>query len=192
MERLGDERVVRDLAGTGEILGAGELVREDDGEQVLGILTLELRRSPAAAVAAFDGERDGCRPAPSRGEQRCVQQRLCERVAGTGAGEVSGDLVEGKAVSGAQGEDDAVLECGGLQLEIEAPAEALAQRQSPGAVDPRPVGRVDDEVHVTGLVEEPLHGQLLLTGDHAQRRACQGEVAGELFRRCRGQSIMAH
>src|SRR6185437_14871898 len=44
----------------------------------------------------------------------------------------------------------------GLQLEVERAAEALAQRQPPGAVHPAAEGRVDDELHAARLVEEAL------------------------------------
>ena len=55
-----------------------------------------------------------------------------------------------------------------LQLEVEAAAEALAQRQAPGAVDAPAERRVDDELHAARLVEEAL-------GDHAS--SCVGTRA---------------
>ena len=44
-------------------------------------------------------------------------------------------------------EQDGVFRRGGLQLEIELTAEALAQRQPPRLVDPASERRVDDELH---------------------------------------------
>ena len=70
---------------------------------------------------------------------------------------------------------DAVVRGGGLQLEIEGAAEALAQRQAPGAVDARAEGRVEDELHAAGFVEEAL-------GHHV--RGC-GHARPERARRLR-------
>ena len=57
---------------------------------------------------------------------------------------------------------DAVVGRRRLQLEIERPAEALAQRQPPGTVDTAAERRVDHQLHATRLVEETL-------GDDAAR-----------------------
>jgi hypothetical protein len=42
------------------------------------------------------------------------------------------------------------------QLEVEALAELLAQREAPGAVDAAAEGRVQHELHAARLVEEAL------------------------------------
>ena len=49
--------------------------------------------------------------------------------------QVARDFLEREAVRGRQRQDDRVLGRGRLQLEIELAAEALAQRQAPGAID---------------------------------------------------------
>ncbi len=72
------------------------------------------------------------------------------------------DHFQRKRVLLAQRDDDAVIGGGGLQFEIERAAEALAQRQSPGAVDARAERRVDHELHAAAFVEEAL-------GHHACR-----------------------
>src|SRR5690606_40944446 len=59
-----------------------------------------------------------------------------------------------------EGEQDAVLGRGRLQLEVEGPAEGLAQREPPGPVDAAAERGMDDELHAAGIVEEAL-------GDHA-------------------------
>ena len=65
---------------------------------------------------------------------------------------------------------------GGLQLEVEAAAKSLAQRQSPGSIDPRPERRVDHQLHSARLVEEPLEDDLFPARDHAQRRLLSGDI----------------
>ena len=62
-----------------------------------------------------------------------------------------------------QRDHDAVIGGRRLQFEIEGTAEALAQRQSPRAIDARTEGRVDDQLHAAALIEEAF-------GDHAAYR----------------------
>ena len=130
---------------------------------------------------AADRERRGRDPAPARGKHGRLQRRLGEHVAhGLGA-QVAPDFLQRKAVGGAQREHDAVLERRGLQLEVELPAEALAEREAPGPVQARAEGRMDDEVGVTHLVEEALEDQRAAGGQHAERGPGRRQVGGELL-----------
>ena len=52
---------------------------------------------------------------------------------------------------------DAVFICRCLKLEIERLAEALAQRETPAAVDTTPKGRMDYDVHVAHFIEKAFH-----------------------------------
>ena len=83
------------------------------------------------------------------------------------------DVAQGKAVGLGERDDDIVLGGGGLDLEIELAAEALAQRQPPGAVDAAAVGRVHDELRAAGLIEETFEDDRGLG-----RQAVQSGVAG--------------
>ena len=60
-----------------------------------------------------------------------------------------------------------------LQLEVELAAEALAQRQSPGAVDAAAERRMDHQLHAAGFVEEALEHDRVLG-----RQAPSAAVAG--------------
>ena len=62
----------------------------------------------------------------------------------------------GKLCCSPEREQNAVVRRGGLELEVEAPAEALAKREAPGAVDAASERRVQDELHAARLVEEAL------------------------------------
>src|SRR5207249_3205601 len=106
-------------------------------------------------------------PAPARREERHRQQRLYERVAGVAAVDQAEHLFERKTVLRSQREQDAVVTGGGLQLKVERPAEALAQGQAPGAVDPRAERRVDEELHPARFVEEALEEDLALRRDES-------------------------
>ena len=91
-------------------------------------------------------------------------------------------VLEREAVRRPERQHDAVLECRGLELEVELAAEALAQRQSPGPVDARAVGRVDDEVGVAHVVEEALEHDGVERRQRAERepgrRRGSGRAAG--------------
>src|SRR5690606_25653484 len=67
-----------------------------------------------------------------------------------------------------------------LQFKVKGAAEALAQRQTPGPVDPAAVGRMDNQLGATGLVEETLHDQPLLGRQRAQRRTGAREILDDL------------
>src|SRR5690606_22367590 len=88
--------------------------------------------------------------------------------------------LEREAVHGAERKHDRILERRGLKLEIEAPAEALAEREPPCLVDPRAVRRVHDEMTVAGLVEKALEDDALVRRQPAERRFRGTEVVDEL------------
>ena len=79
-------------------------------------------------------------------------------------------------------EDDRILGRRGLQLEIEAAAEALPQGEPPGPVDPAPERRVQHELHPACLVEEPLDHDRLLRRDHAEDLLRGSEILDHLAR----------
>ena len=79
------------------------------------------------------------------------------------------DHLQRERVLLAERNDDAVVGGGRLQLEIEGAAEALAQRQAPGAVDARAERGVDDELHAAAFVEEALGHDVVHAGHGAER-----------------------
>ena len=151
-----DQRMVGDLALADQVLGAGELVGKDRRDQVLGLHARELRRHLLAAAEARQRQRHAGDPAPARDEHRRIEQRLDQHLPDAGRMQVARDLGQLEAVRRGQREHDVVLGRRRLQLEIELAAEALAQRQAPGAVDAAAIGRMDDQLHAAGLVEEAL------------------------------------
>ena len=181
--RLRDQRVVGHLAVAGEVLGAGDLVREDRREQVLRAHALQLRRDllaaakrgSASAVVAFQRQRTR--------EQRRVEQRLHEHVERGRRVQVARDLVEREAVAGREREDDRVLGRRGLELEVEAAAEALPQRQAPGAVEAAAERRVDDELHAAGASKKRSMTMRCCVGSAPRAASGAGEVVDDLARR---------
>ena len=69
-------------------------------------------------------------------------------------------------------EQQCFLGGGGLELEIELPAESLSQGEPPGAIHPAPKGRVDHQLHAARLVEETLGHEGVV------RRKCAEQAVG--------------
>ena len=180
LARLLDERVVGVVERAGEVLLAADLGREDGGQEVVGAHALELRGDPLAAALPLDGEGPGDVPAPARAPLRHVEDGLRQRRLGAGGREVTEDLLQRERLGGADREHDGVVVGGGLQLEVEADAEALAQGEPPGAVDARAEGGVHDEMLVAGLIEEALEDDVRVRGDDAERHVRGVHVVEEL------------
>ena len=192
VDGLLDQRMVGDARFGGEIFGAGGLVGEDCGHQVVGAHALDGRRHFASAAVARDGQGARGVPAPAGDEHGGGQHGLREHVLhGAGAQKFEDDF-EREGVLLAEREHDAVIGGGGLQLEIERAAEALAQGQSPGAVDAGAEGRVDDQLHAAGFVEEAL-GYDAVRGGRGSQSGLAGQhvVEGLLGRRGRRATIRA-
>src|ERR1700733_2328501 len=99
--------------------------------------------------------------------------------------EVACYLPQLEAMHGGQRQNNSVFGRSGLQLEVEGPAEALTQRQTPGAVDPTAKRGVDDELHAAGFIEEALEDDGVTGWQRAERRAPGREITHELHRRRR-------
>ena len=69
----------------------------------------------------------------------------------------------------------------GDTLEVEVAAEPLAQRQSPRLVDLPAERRVNDKLHATRFVEEPLRDELCPRRQCAERSATGAHVRGQLI-----------
>ena len=180
-DRLVGQRMVGNLALADEVLGAGDLVGEDRGDQVFRLHAQELRRHLLAAAEARQGERHAGDPAPAGGEHRRIEQRLDQDRPDAGGIEVARDVVELEAMRRRQRQHDIVLGRRRLQFEIELAAEALAQRQAPGAIDAAAERRMDDELHAARFVEEAFHDDRVLGRQAAEGRRAGGEIVDELL-----------
>ncbi len=182
LDRLIDQRVVRDLPVAHDVLQAGDLIRENRGQQVVRLDPLQRRRHLLAAPAPEDRERPGRVPAPARREHGRIEQRLDQQIPGGLRLQVAEDLLQRERVGGAQRQHDRVLGRRGLQLEVEAPAEPFPERQPPGAVDPTAERGVDDQLHAARLVEEAFQHHTLQRRENAQRTLRGGQVLDQLPR----------
>ena len=66
------------------------------------------------------------------------------------------DIAQRKAMLLGERNVQAIVSRRRLQLKIESPAETLTQRQSPGLVDAPPERRMQDQLHPSALIKEPL------------------------------------
>ena len=184
MDGLVNKRVRRHIAATGEVFGAGDLIGEHVGDEVLGVHALELWRHALAAAIALNSQRPRRIPAPAHLKHRRVEQRLNEHIAHRGGLQVAEHLVERKTVYRAKRDDDAVFVCRRLQFKIERLTETLAQSETPAAIDATSEGRVYDDVHVPHFVEETLHDYRVAGRHGTQCRHTCMQVFHHL-RRCR-------
>ncbi len=151
-------------------------------QQIVGAHALNLRRDLLAVPKAQQRQRARRVPAPARFEDRRRQRRLLQnRLHGFGMQEMK-DIGQRKAVLLGQRDVQPVVGRRRLQFEVEAAAEALAQRQSPGLVDASAERRVNDQLHAAAFVEEALGDDRLLRRHRAQHSAALQDVFDRLLR----------
>ena len=181
-QRLGDQRMIGDLALADDVLQAGQLVGEHHRDQVLRVLPQPRRRHAPAGTPARHRQGAAGGPAPAHPEQRRIEHRLDHHLAHAGRMEEVEGIREWEAVGRSQRQDDRVLRRRRLQLEVEGLAEALAQGQPPCPVETAAERRVHHQVHVSRLVEEPLGDQRGARGHRAQRPGGGRQVGDQLHR----------
>ena len=175
----------------GSVSGQARTCGKAAASRSFGAHPLERRGDPLAVARALEEKRTLRVPAPPRLEEGLSEDGLDQDVARPVRVQVVEDVFQREAVLRPEREDDRLLVRGRLQLEAEADAELLAQRQAPGAVDPGPEGRVHDELHAAALVEEALEDHALGRRDRAEDAPPRLHVLGDLERRGRRQGVSA-
>ena len=189
VERLGQavadgvlhQRVIGDLAIADHGLEARLGLGEHHAQQIGRAHAHQVGRDLLAAHAPRHRQRARHVPPPPHLEHRLIEQRLDQHLLGDVRRHVAEHRRQREAVRLTQRDHDAIIGGGGLELEVEAAAEPLAQRQAPRAVEPTAQRRVDDELHAAALVEEPLGDQQILARQRAQRRASGRQVRDHLL-----------
>src|SRR5262249_61132004 len=118
---------------------------EDGGGQIPRREALEVGCRPASPLPADQGEGARGVPAPARAEHGRLQRRVHEKLPDPARVRHTEDALEGEAVLRPQGEEDAVVGGGGLELEVETLADALAQGHAPCTIDAPAERGVNDE-----------------------------------------------
>ena len=182
LHHLVDQRVIGDLDVADDGLEAGGGLGEDAGEQIVRAGALDLRRDALALGHAQQLQRAVGGPAPARLEDGRGDGGLFEELLRGVLGEEVEDVGEREAVLLGERDVDAVVGGGGLELEVEAAAEALAQREAPGLVDAAAEGCVQDELLAAAFVEEALGDDGGLGGNGAEDRAAGDDIRDQLAR----------
>ncbi len=157
VDGLADEDVVRNCDRTRSgVLLAGGKCGPRGGQEIVGLHPLEVDGPPLATPGSGDHEGPVEVPPPPGGQHGMGQHGLDERVVDRGAGQHLGHPGEREAVLRPERQHHRVVVGRRLELEVERDTEPLAQGQAESAVDPAPVGGVDDELGALGLVEHPL------------------------------------
>ena len=192
-DRLIGQRMIGDLAIAGDVLSAGHLVGEHAGDQILRLHARELRRDLLAAAEPRQRQRDTRHPPPPRGEHRRIEQSLDQQRSHAVGTQILRHLRQFETVRRGQRQHDIVLGRRRLQFEVEFAAEALAQREAPGAVDPAAERRVDHKLHAARLRRRsvPARWCRASAGIRARRTTLSDTraTAPPPLRRCRSRSV---
>ena len=191
-DRLGHQGVIRHFAVAAEVFLTGKLVGEYQGQQVFRLHPLQVGRHPLAAALADDRQGAGGVPAPAGLEHWRIQQRLHQHAAHAAMLQVAPYVGQRKAVGLAQRQHQGVFVGRRLQLEVEVAAEALAQRQPPGAVETTAARGVNHDVHVAGLIEEAFDYRRGVGGHRAEGVHAGVQVVHHLLRRRGRQPHLRH
>jgi len=117
---------------------------------------------------------------------------LFQKLFGGVFGEELEDVGKGEAVLLGKGDVDAVVGGSGLQLEVEASAEALTQGETPGFVDTTAKRSMKNELHATTIIEEAL-GDDGCFGGHGTKSSTTGDdVHDELLRSAGADAALLH
>ena len=132
----------------GSVSGQASACGNACDQQVLGAHAQQRRRHPLAVARALEQQRRAGRSSASASSNIGAASSACTSTSRARARvQVVEDLLEREAVLRPEREHDRLLVGRRLQLEAEAAAEALAQRQAPGAVDAPAERRVHHELH---------------------------------------------
>src|SRR5262249_5372051 len=170
------ERMVGNLDVAFNVFLASSHIGKHRGQQIVGADALNLRRNLLAVLEAQQGERARGVPAPARFKDRRWQGGLLQDRLHRLRLQKLEYVGEREAVLLRERDVQAVVGGGGLQFKIEAAAETLAQRESPGLVDASAEGRVNHELHAAAFVEEALGDDCLLRGHGAKHGAALQDV----------------
>ena len=183
VHRLADERVVGDRDVARVVFQAAHGFGKHGRQQIVGTESLQMRGHALAALLPQHRQRPGDVPAPAELKHRRRQQGLFEQRLGIVDAEHGEQRVDGKTVLRPERQHDAVVVGTGLQFEVEAAAEPLAQGETPGPIDSRSQRRVDHQLHAAGFVEEALEHDLPAGRHQAQRGQLRADVGHGLLGR---------
>ncbi len=175
---LVDEGMVGNLNVADDGLETCGSLGEDGGHEVFGAGALDLRGDALAFGEAQELQAAAGGPAPTVLEDGAGDGGLFEKLFGGVLCEELEDVTQGEAVLLREGDVDAVVSGGGLELEVETAAKSFAQREAPGLVDAAAERGVEDELLAAAFVEEAL-GDDGCFGRHCSEDSSAGDDVGD-------------
>ena len=173
--------MVRNLDIALNILLAGGHVGKHRRQQIVGADALNLGRHFLSALKTQQCQRAASIPTPARGKNRRCQRRLLKNGLHRLGLQKLKYICQRETVLFCKGNIQPVIGHRCLQLEIKTATEALAQRQSPGLVDPSAERRMDHQLHPTAFIEKAFCDDGVLRGYRAQHRPPLQDVLDGLF-----------
>src|ERR1700733_3315559 len=92
------------------------------------------------------------------------------------------DVGQRETVLFGEGDVDAVVCSGSLQLEVKAATKAFAQGEAEGFIDAAAEGGMEDELHATAIVEKTLGNESGFRGDGSEDGPTGDDVGDQLLR----------
>ena len=172
--------MIGNFAVAGDVFQTGKLVGKNGGQQIFRFHALQRRGNFSAAALARQGERARRVPAPANRKHRRIQQRLDQEFRGRSCCSSNETLRRAETNAACRAKARWRRRWRRLQFKIERAAKTFAQRQSPGAIQPRAERRMNDQLHPAGFVEESFHHEFLLRRNDAQRLKRCAEIIGQL------------
>ncbi len=172
------ERMIRNLASpfADHIILTGHRIREDGAKKIFRLHPLDLRRNLFPMRKAQQDQRTADIPAPARHKHRRLEHGGKQHLAKRPTLQEPEHRRERKAVLLPQRDHDPVVGRRGLQFEIEGHTEPLPQGEAPSPIDPRPEGRVQDQLHPAAFIEEPLRHDRLLCRHRSKHRLARQHI----------------
>src|ERR1043166_4289642 len=139
--------MIGNLAITDDVLEAGELIRENGGEQVFRFHSLQRRGELRAAAKSRHRERARRVPAPANREHRRVEHCLHKKLANRLGIEVMKNFFEWKRMLSSERDHNRIVSRGRLEFEIERSTKTFPQGETPSPVDPVAKRRMQNQLH---------------------------------------------
>ena len=158
------------------IFEAGSGVGKNGCEQIVRAHALNLRWNFFSILKTEQRERAVRVPPPACGEDRRVERRLFQNRLHSCRLQKVEDISQRKTMLLSQRDVQTVVRSRGLQLEVKADAETLAQSQSPGFIDAAAERGVNYQLHSAAFVEEAFRNHSCLSWHCAQHGAALQNV----------------
>ena len=175
--------MTRDFDRPGQVFRTRNLIGKNQGQKIFRRHALKLRCDFSTAAPTWNRQRPRRIPTPANIEHGRIQQGLSQHITDSLRVEVAEDCLERKTMGRTEREHDRVFGCGRLQLEIERTTEALAQRQTPGAIQMAAERRMNHHVRAAVFIKEALGDDLFLSRHHTQRQLGQRQILNNLLSR---------